>query len=298
MTSGELPAVARRRVRLALRDAREARGLTQGQVAEAMEWSLSKVMRIESGEVTVSPNDLRPLLGYLGITERTRANDLLDAARAARRRRQWADEPRFREHLTPATRQLIQYEAEATEIRHLYTILIPGRLQTPEYAKAILEKFRNELTELDIDVRFEVRMRRRAELSARKDRPNIYLLLDESALRREVGGPMVLANQLAELLSRSKDRGFLIRIVPYSVDAPLPMFGSYEILDLGGVNNAVMYRESYLNDEIVDDPAKVKLHRDIFDELWEAALDEVTSVRLVEQFAVSAMASASRKPPG
>ena len=62
MTSPESPAGARRRVRLAVREAREARGLTQGQVAEAMEWSQSKVIRIESGEVTISPNDLRPLL--------------------------------------------------------------------------------------------------------------------------------------------------------------------------------------------------------------------------------------------
>ena len=56
------PAIARRRVRLAVRDARLDKKLTQSEVAEAMEWSLSKVMRIESGEVTISPNDLRPLL--------------------------------------------------------------------------------------------------------------------------------------------------------------------------------------------------------------------------------------------
>jgi transcriptional regulator with XRE-family HTH domain len=284
-------------VRLALRDAREARGLTQGQVAEAMEWSLSKVMRIESGEVTISPNDLRPLLSHLGITAGA-ATDLLEGARAARRRRQWSDEARFREHLTPATRQLIQYEAEATQIRHLYTTIIPGRLQTPEYAKVILGKYRSELVELDIEVRFEARMRRRSELLARKDPPNIYLLLDESALRREVGGPAVMAKQLADLLARSKDKGFLIRVVPYSLDAPLPMFGSYEILDLGGLNNAIMYRESYLSDEIVDDPAKVKLHQDIFEELWEASLDEVTSARLVEQLAAAAVASVGRTLPG
>jgi transcriptional regulator with XRE-family HTH domain len=298
MTSGELPAVARRRVRLALRDAREASGLTQGQVAEAMEWSLSKVMRIESGEVTISPNDLRPLLGHLGITERARANDLLEAARAARRRRQWSDEHRFRDHLTQATRQLIQYESEATEIRHMYNTIIPGRLQTPEYAQAILVKYRNELPGLDIEVRFEARMRRRNDLLARKERPTIYLLLDESALRREVGGPLVMANQLADLFKRCDEPGFLVRILPYAVDAPLPLFGSYEILDLGGINNAVVYRETYVTDEIVEDPAKVKFHREVFDELWDAALDQATSVRLVEQFAESALNSASRKPPG
>ena len=67
--SAESPAVARRRLRLALRRAREEKGFTQHQVAEEMEWSISKVMRIESGEVTVSVNDTRSLLTYLGITD-------------------------------------------------------------------------------------------------------------------------------------------------------------------------------------------------------------------------------------
>src|SRR5262249_60734829 len=110
MASGDLPAVARRRVRMALREAREEKGLTQGQVAEAMEWSLSKVMRIESGEVTIAPNDLRFLLAYLEITDRARVDSLLQAAKTSRRRQMWSDEPRFREHTTQATRQLIQYE--------------------------------------------------------------------------------------------------------------------------------------------------------------------------------------------
>src|SRR5689334_24746209 len=108
MTSGDSPAVARRRVRLAVRAAREARGLTQSEVAEAMEWSLSKVMRIESGEVTISPNDLRPLLQYLDIRDRPVVEDLVRAAKTSRQRSQWWDEPQFREALTPPMRQWIQ----------------------------------------------------------------------------------------------------------------------------------------------------------------------------------------------
>src|SRR5688572_20486351 len=80
--SGDTPAVARRRVRLAIRDARTARGLTQSAVADAMEWSLSKVMRIESGEVTISQSDLRPLLAHLGVSDRVRVDELVQAAKA------------------------------------------------------------------------------------------------------------------------------------------------------------------------------------------------------------------------
>src|SRR6185503_902046 len=100
------PAIARRRVRRAVRDARLAKGDTQTDVAEAMEWSQSKVIRIESGEVTISPNDLRPLLTYLGIVDKTTVDRLVRDSRSSRQRRMWWDETRVRDHLTDASRQL------------------------------------------------------------------------------------------------------------------------------------------------------------------------------------------------
>lgn len=71
--TGESPAAARRRLRLALRRARETAGLTQGKVAEALDWSVSKVNRIEKGDVTVSTTDLRALLELYGVVDRERA---------------------------------------------------------------------------------------------------------------------------------------------------------------------------------------------------------------------------------
>ena len=70
----ESPAVARRRLRMALRKAREARDLTQADVARQLDWSLSKVNRIESGEVSISSTDLRALLGLIGIAQPERVN--------------------------------------------------------------------------------------------------------------------------------------------------------------------------------------------------------------------------------
>src|SRR4030095_1797389 len=107
----ESPASARRRVRLAVRHAREHLGLTQSQVAEAMEWSLSKVMRIESGEVTIAPNDLRPLLAYLGVVGPAEVTALVEAAKISRQRAStartdWWDESPYRDTMTSAMRQL------------------------------------------------------------------------------------------------------------------------------------------------------------------------------------------------
>src|SRR4051794_6215988 len=119
MTSGESPLMARRRVRLALREAREARGFTQGEIAEAMEWSLSKVIRIENGDVSIAPNDLRPLLAHLEIRDRTTVEALLNDARASRVRKQqfWWQDPGFRGHLTEPMQRLIAFEREAVAVR-------------------------------------------------------------------------------------------------------------------------------------------------------------------------------------
>jgi transcriptional regulator with XRE-family HTH domain len=286
MTAPESPAGARRRVRLALREARLAKGETQGQVAEAMEWSQSKVIRIESGEVTISPNDLRPLLTHLGITDKATVDKLVQDARASRRRAMWWDEPRVREHLTPASRQLLQYEREAVAVRYFSNIMVPGALQTQAISKSILAGHHSELTEDEIAVRLETRARRRAELLARRDFPAMFLLLEESVLKRRVGDARTTGEQLLDLLALSRDRPISVRVLPYTADAPLPVIGPFDILTLAGAGqNEVLYRESHLADEIVEDPASVARHRAMFDVWWEAALDEPSSAQMIEQSA-------------
>ena len=285
MTSPESPAGARRRVRLAVREAREARGLTQGQVAEAMEWSQSKVIRIESGEVTISPNDLRPLLAYLEIDDKATVDRLVRDARSSRQRRMWWDEPRIREHLTDASRQLIQYEVEATEIRHFTNNVIPGPLQTEEYSTTVLGLHLGQLTDHDVEVRLDTRRQRRAQLLGRRDFPRTYLLLDESVLARRMGGKAdVTAAQLQHLLDLAQQKPIWIRVLPYAANAPVPAMGPFDILSLPGEGgNAVLYRESHISDEIVDDVRNVERHREAFETWWEAALDDNASAALIEK---------------
>src|SRR5262249_26457337 len=95
MTSYDSPAAARRRLRLAVRKAREATGLTQGQVAEQLSWSISKVNRMENGEVTISPTDLSALLNLFGVKDRNVVNEMSRDAKAAKQRGWW-HEARYR----------------------------------------------------------------------------------------------------------------------------------------------------------------------------------------------------------
>jgi transcriptional regulator with XRE-family HTH domain len=288
MTASDSPTVARRRVRLALREAREAVGRTQSDVAEAMEWSLSKVIRIESGEVSISPNDLRPLLTYLGINDRRQIDELTRDAKLsrARARKSWWQESPFREHLTPATRRLIEFEQEAVAARYFSTYTIPGPLQHHSFAEAVLRQWNFGLSDEDVALRLEARMRRRRALLTRNPAPRLSVLLDESLVRRPFGGINVLIETLKDLLKLIKDGRIVLRIVPFSIDAPLPNYGTYDLLYLsadGDDDDAVIYREFELLDEIVEDKVRAAQHRLRFDELWNASLDEQATVELVQQ---------------
>ena len=281
MASYEAPAVARRRLRLALRKAREAKGLTQAQVAESLDWSLSKVNRIETGEVTVSTTDLHALLRLFGVVDPAEVDRLVADARASRRRGWW-DEPRYRQHLTPAMLQLFQFEAEATTIRVFHPTLIPGLLQTRAYAEAVLAVWRDRLDEAVRATRLEARLQRRGHVFGRPDPPRYLLILDESVLYRRLGGTDVMIEQLRELLALTRQPYLALRVVPLADTAVMAMLGVSSILDLGDDENAVLYREGVLQDEIIHNPDDVAYHRQLFDQIWRTALPEDASARMVE----------------
>jgi transcriptional regulator with XRE-family HTH domain len=285
MPAGDSPTVARRRVRLALREAREAAGMTQTDVAEAMEWSLSKVIRIESGEVSIAQNDLRYLLSHLGVTEPARVTDLLEDAKVARtRQRAWWQEPKYREHLTAPLRRLIEFEGDAVAIRFFYIYQIPGPLQIPEYAMALTSKW-DELSQEQIERRVEARRLRREMILARRDL-RLWVLLDESVLRRPIGGPRVFAEQLRELVRVGRQPHVDIRMVPFDVEAVMSNNGGYDLLYLsedGKDEDAVMYRETGPTDEILEDSTQASRHRERYEKIWHAALNESDTIDFIQE---------------
>jgi len=277
MSSGDTPAVARRKVRLAIKDARNAKGDTQTQVAEAMEWSLSKVMRIESGEVTISQNDLKPLLTYLGVKDRAIVDPLVQAAKASRQRKQWWDDKRYNSLLTPAMRQLFGFEAEAIEVRTFSPTVLPGWLQTESYAHAIMQPFRDELDDDVIDARAAMRTERREVLRRRDPRPQMFAILDESVLLREFGGRETSRGQFAEITDLIAEGWLHIRIHP--MQNPFSPFGHYDLLYLPPATegHAVLYRESGTVDEVVDEKVRITRHRAAWDQMWDSSMSEKES---------------------
>jgi transcriptional regulator with XRE-family HTH domain len=294
LTTIDSPAAARRRLRFALRDAREAAGFTQTTVAERLGWSFSKVNRIENGEVTISAGDLRELMTLLGVTDQKTVEQLTSYARAARRRGWW-DDPDHRPHLTQAMRQLFQYEAEATSIRCFHPVLVPGILQTADYARTILD-FWTELPEETRNARQAIRVTRRERLFGRTDRPPYYLVLDESVIMRQVGGPTVMAEQLSVLVDMIRAGHLVVRIVPLVRGAIVGQVGSFVILDLDD-ESAILYREVSLDDDSIRENETVARYRRTFEQLWATALTPEESANLIEGHAAIMNASISRQKP-
>ena len=292
MASRESPAVARRRVRLALRRAREARELTQQQVADALEWSLSKINRIESGDVAISNTDLRAMLELFEVTDDDMITRLADDARSSRKRGWW-DEPRYREHLTSATLQLLQFEGEATAIRVYQPTLVPGMLQTHGYAEAVLSFWQDELSDDARAVRLEVRLNRAREVLDGDDPPKYLVILDESVAHREVGGRKETAELFRQLLVRMASPRTTVRVLPYS-EGVMAQIGAFNILDLDDDENAVLYRENLDTDDIVHAPAEVRRHRKYFEVMWERSLDHEASVRLIQARLATLLTSLDR----
>jgi transcriptional regulator with XRE-family HTH domain len=294
MGTVESPAIARRRLRLALRRAREAKGLTQGEVAKRLDWSLSKVNRIESGEVTISSTDLQAMLRLFDITDTDRIAQLTADARASRRRGWW-DEPAYRQHVSTATMQVLQFETEASAIRVFQPVLVPGLLQTRPYAEFMMNVWSSDLSEEIRAARLDIRMRRHEHVFARPDPPAYFLILDESVLLRVFGGARVMAEQLQQLLAYAEKPEITIRVVPMATAANLPMLGAFTIFDLGDEENAVLYHESAIEDEIIHNQELIRFHRDRFEQMWHQSLSREATARLIAARAAELLSSLDRE---
>lgn len=287
MAEAATPTVARRRVRVALREAREAAALTQQQVADEMEWSLSKVIRIENGEVSIAPNDLRPLLGFLGVKDKTVVSALLVDARIARTRQRqaWWQSPPFRDVLGDHLRKLVEYESEAGRIRYFSIYFIPGPLQIPEYAEALMRLYGDELPAEHARLKLDARQRRRKALLSRAGVVEVFVLLDESVLMRPIGGMQVHIGQLRELYDLATAGKIRLRMVPYALTAPVTNNATFDLLSLGENDSEglLLYHESGLTDEAIETTSVTERHRNRYDKVWREALNETDTIDFVRK---------------
>jgi transcriptional regulator with XRE-family HTH domain len=283
------PIAASRMLRADLRRAREAAGITQAQVAEEMEWSLSKVTRIESGDVGISIPDLRALGTLLGIGSAS-TEVLVRRAQAARRRGWWHDD---RAELPPALITLIGLEADADALAEYVSSFVPGLLQTPEYASALLRSAISGAGEHRIDRRLAVRIRRQAKFHEQKEPPDTTVLLDEAVLYRLVGDRAVMANQMKRLAEFARRPYVNLRVLPF--EATEYRAESFSVIH-SELTGTVVYSEARLADVLLEEPAVVAQFEAQFAALWDAALDSGRTGQLLHRVAESYEAGGSPRP--
>jgi transcriptional regulator with XRE-family HTH domain len=257
--------VQRRRLRAELRKARQDAGQTQEQVAVAMDWSLSKVIRIEAGSVGISTNDLKALLRHYKIVDPNRTDELVALGRAARERSWWS---MYRDVAPTGLLQLIGYESAAVIGRNFEPLLVPGLLQTEEYARAVIRGLEERLSIERVDALIEIRMRRQ-ELLDRTDPPLLFFILDEAVIRRMVGGNAIMRRQVRRLIETADRPNVTIEVVPFSAGIHPGVKGSFVILEFPDAgDDDVLYLESARGDLISRDvPEEVLSYREAFEQL-------------------------------
>ena len=222
------PAVRRRKLGAELRALRTGTGLTSGEAARLVGWHQSKVSRIETGASGVKPADVRLLLDAYGVRESQLRELLLVLAGSddGGGRHHWWHA--YRGVLPPTYRDFISLESQASAMRTLETSVVPGLLQTPEYARAVTRAAVEGLDEEKLDSLVEVRLARQDVLRAE---PPLELsaVLDEAVLRREVGGPEVMTRQLERLVESARLPQVRLQVLPFAAGAHIGVTGPFVI---------------------------------------------------------------------
>jgi transcriptional regulator with XRE-family HTH domain len=290
MASDQGPIVQSALLRSELVRLRKEKGMTQEQVARMLEWSPSKLIRVEGGKNAITRTDLQALLMAYDLTSESRQERLQALARGAREPAWWS---KYKGEIDEAFLTFVGYSAGASYIRGFHGTLIPGLLQTREYAEVMSAGI---VSQSGRGMAVRVRMQRQEELARRENPPRQHYILDEAAVRRHVGvgfDPGIMPAQLTELAGSAEARDDLtVRVIPFSAGAHLGLYGPFTLLEFEGGLTDVLYMEGRPGTSVMvsGDDQQVTDYRDHFETLLDLALPADKSIALIRQAAEDLMA--------
>lgn len=265
MVGGRNPVAEQRRLRGELRRLRTSAELTQKQVANALEWSLSKVIRIEGGAVGLSITDLKALLALYGVTDQERIADLSAAARTSREKAWWDE---YRTYASPDLIKYIAVEASASARREYQKFIVPGILQTPSYIRGLGDAFdfSDDATERAIAMRTE----RRRLLT---DTPALEasFVLDEAVISQAIGSAATMREQLDLLKELNRLPNVSIQVATFDRGVTDGKQSSFTIFELPDHDHHVYLDQPRCGVLARTDPDEVARYMDAFDRLQEPA---------------------------
>lgn len=281
-------AVRRWQLTETLRQLREQAGLTHDQtIAKLREsggkWSRPKLSRIENREQGVRAREVEQLLDVYGVTDQSLRDGLLELASAPRERGLAFD---IRKHVPEEFHRFLDWEAALVAYRQFETLLVPGLLQTADYASALISGINPHLTDDEVQRRVMARLARQQILS-RTNPPSLHLILDAGVLERPVGAPRIMRDQLRRLAEAIDVPNVTIQILPKEVGASPALEGPFSILSLPEPIPDIGYAEGSPRPVYFEDRDSVRKYVLRFGTLTEQAHSQKRSAKLIADMAKS-----------
>lgn len=257
------PSVKSRRLAVVLRRLRTSSGLSAAEVSRQTDLSPSKVSRMESAEIGFYIDDLEKLLDLYRVSPQRRV-ELMDVARHAEQRG-WL---RMNNPNLPHDWQTwVDFEDEASGLQQYAPLTIPGLLQTPEYAREVIEVTGNDLAPHEVDALVTSRMARQGMLS-RAEPLRLHVVLNESALAQPFGGTGAHERQLRRLLDSAAQEHVTIQVLPADAGLHPGLAGAFTVLQYDHEASLVLLENSVSN-LLLDEEE----HIEAYSRNWERLVD-------------------------
>jgi transcriptional regulator with XRE-family HTH domain len=270
--------VRRRVLARQLRLLREEAGLTLEQAAPKLDFSVSKLSRVENAQVVIDVHWVKSMLDVYDVGG-SRWSELMDLARETQRPGWWRA-------YGLGNNSYIAFETEAVRIQDFTPLYVPGLLQTADYARALMIAVPLQRTPAQLDQEIAARMRRQHRLTSARDAFQLVAVVDESVLRRPVGGPEVMRAQLEHMTALAQLDSVTLHVLPSAVGAHAALVSGFIILHFGDLGEPDMaYVEHALGALILDKDGEVARARLAFERVLSDALDPAESLALIRRLA-------------
>jgi transcriptional regulator with XRE-family HTH domain len=269
------PTVLRRRLGSELRKMREGRKLTGAHLAKELSWSESKISRIESGKSPMSDGDAKLLLAQYGVYDAQEVRQFISLVRRSRQPGWWHS---YGDALPDWFKAYVGFESDASEINLYETELVPGILQTEEYARAVIARLKFEASAEEVERRAALRIQRQETLSGAGS-PRVWAVLNEAILRRPVGSAQVMHKQLHHLADvADANPNVTVQILPFAAGAHCSMGYSFSVLSFEDIPGSIVYTEGLTSATYMDKLSDVSRHAEIFKRLMASSTRPDSSV--------------------
>jgi transcriptional regulator with XRE-family HTH domain len=262
------PVVLQKRLLGELKQTRDDLGLTQQAVADALDWSVSKLIRVEKGENKISVTDVQALLLHYGVTDKERVDELVGLARAIKRSRSaWMD--KYKGFFTEQFAKFVELETSAIRVRQCQLNVIPGLVQISDYARVLVGA--NAQSEESVARGVEIRLHRQVVLEP--DGPEIFIIMDEAVLHRVIGSEDIMRRQLLRIKEVAALPHVTIQILPFSAGFHPAMKSSFSILEFSeGEEDFALLIEQPYKDTLLTAGPELKEFLNYFYQLEKFAL--------------------------